>query len=215
LGIEGGLSGKFIKEICMKVISIQGSQAVGKSTVIRGLVQSKTYNIIGTREFGENEKRVQQIKNFNLEDRCGFLKNQVVFFKGESKRWSKIKEYPYDGIVLDRGPEDTICFSYIHPKVINASWSIEEVVPKLIEKYIKRESDVVIYLYAQKNVLIERKKQDTGRERLIFDKLLGYYPLEMDFYRGLKNTVFVDTTELSPSDVLKKCSRIVAKTLGE
>lgn len=197
----------------MKIISFEGPPAVGKSSVIKGIVDKTRFNIIATREFGEKEKKIQQQRNFNLNTKEDFIKNQIFFFRGEMTRWQKIQKYNCDGIILDRGPEDTICFSYIHPRVINANWNIDSIIPRLKKKYVLRESDIVIYLYAEESILLKRKTNDFSRQRLIFDKLLQYYHFEINFYSKLENTIFINTTELSLFDVIQACEQVVIKAM--
>ena len=199
----------------MKILSIQGPPAVGKTTLLKKLVEKTKYDVIVNSEIFEKEKKMQIIKGYDLKSYSDFLKNQQSFFSCEYRRWQRVKDLECQALLFDRGPENTICFSYVYPRAINATWNIDSHIPTFIKKYILRESDQIIYLYADKLILEKRKSTDLLRERKYFETIMQYYELELEYYGKKENVEFIDTTCLSAEDVVAKCEKILIATLEE
>jgi len=187
-----------------KIISLQGPWATGKSSLIKALTNDITLDCSGFKEFGNEEREQRDKINLDLSKKTDFIKNQEIFFKGELSRYEKIKKLSSKLVILDRGPEDTICFSRIHPRAINASWNIDKEINHFIDKYICYSSNIIIYLYADIDVLIKRKENDFTKIRRNHGKYLSlYYELEKKNFSQLPNSIMIDTTNISKTKVFE------------
>ncbi|NLJ38530.1 MAG: hypothetical protein GX432_07180 [Candidatus Atribacteria bacterium] len=130
----------------------------------------------------------------------------------ELARWDEIKNYDCEIILLDRGPEDTICFSYSYPVFLDVEWSPETIIPQLEKKYIKRRSDLIIYLDASVKALLNRINGDI-RRRESLDFIINYSKIEKDYYNKLSYVSYLDTTDIQPSVVALKCLDIIQEHL--
>jgi len=189
----------------MKIASLQGPWSVGKSTLLHSLKTNSALRLLTKKEFGENERRERDQHDFDLSDPRDFVRNQEIFFRGELNRYNSFKDLTVDYLILDRGPEDTLCFTEIHSIAIGAKWDIREEIQRLRAQYMRYESDLIIYLYAELQELRRRRSADTCKTRRNYDKYLElYYTHEFDFFQNQKNTVFVDTTNMTPKELYER-----------
>jgi deoxyadenosine/deoxycytidine kinase len=189
----------------MKIVSIQGPWSVGKSTLLGNLQKCSRLDIFTMKEFGDCERSERDKYNFDLSVKEDFVKNQEVFFKGELARHHRIQSLSNAYIALDRGPEDTICFSTIHPKAIKAKWDIATELTSMVREYINYQSDLIVYLYADIEILRQRKIRDSEKRRSNFDYYLDlYYEYELDYFKNDSRTVFINTTDMTTESVFAK-----------
>lgn len=199
-----------VRREIMKIISIQGPWSVGKSTLIRRLGDIPRLNAFTMKEFGDDERSVRDNMNLNLSLKAEFLENQKIFFLGEHLRYEKIRKLQSDYLILDRGPEDTLCFTEIHPKAINASWEIETESAELKYKYIHYKSDCIIYLDASLDAVLNRRNLDNTKNRKNFEQYMNlYYKLEKDYFLGNDKCRYIDTTNQTAQEVLSHVLNLI------
>ncbi len=194
----------------MKTISIQGPWSVGKSSLISGLSSIMELDSYTMKEFGDEERIIRDKLDLDLTLKEDFLKNQEIFFEGESLRYEKIRRLNHDYLILDRGPEDTLCFSEIHPKAIGADWRADAEILELSQRLIRFRSDAIIYLDATQETLEQRRSSDETKKRRNYKLYMGlYYHLEKEYFMNLRNCTRIDTTNLDASQVLSFCLKII------
>lgn len=198
----------------MKIISIQGPQAVGKSTLISNLQQEFKRGVLQGVQV-EEKKPFNFPDQYNLENPEEFLKNQRIYFANELKRWEMLKNFKCYGVILDRGPEDTICFSYIFPRFLRAEWNIDAHIPALTKRYIKNTSHRIIYLTASYESIQARKLLDTTRDRNYCISSSEYWKLEKDYFASLDKTIIIDTTNCSQLEVTNICLDVLHDALKQ
>lgn len=196
----------------MKIFSLQGPHAVGKTTLFKNLINS--YNDLSFGRLHFNKKDKVQIEGIVLSNYSDFRLNQECYFKQEQYRWHQLKEEVCEGIVLDRGPEDTICFSYTYPRFINANWNIDDLIPGFISKYIHQFSNKIIYLYATYEIIQKRMDSSVNRKRQVFEEREALFVLEKRYYESLGNTIFIDTSALSAADLVNQVMEIIRQDLS-
>lgn len=186
----------------MKIISIQGPRAVGKSSLIDALKDNSDFSLTTMKEFGYEERKKRDLFQFDLTIKAHFLRNQEIFFQGEYLRYKKIMKISTDYLVLDRGPEDTLCFSEIYPKIINKGWNIQRELQELKNKYIKYESDIIIYLDASIDIIKQRQINDNRKIRSNFsDYISSYYKLEKEYFLKIPTTIYINTMNSTTKNV--------------
>jgi hypothetical protein len=102
------------------VLSLQGPQAVGKTTVLRRLQK----RLPGVHFDFENPYPVVAKRNrlgLDINTKAGFIANQSLFIKAECQRYRSL---PEGRVVMDRGPEDSEFYTLTHPQRLGVDWDI-------------------------------------------------------------------------------------------
>ena len=177
------------------VISLQGPQAVGKTTVARRLQRKMTdVHFYFEDPYPVVAKGMSMGLDINTKD--GFIESQRLFIEAECDRYERL---PCGRIVMDRGPEDVECFTLVYPKTLGADWNIECALSKELSRLRARRSDHILYLSASRQVLLRRKEADAGRRRGFFD--LTRMAFFEQWFREHTRAEFVDVTDSAPNEV--------------
>jgi hypothetical protein len=171
---------------------------------------SKRYgsDILPVSEFGVQERRTRDGFKLDINNRDDFVTNQEIFHRAEHERVKRLREEGVQQVLFDRGPEDTLCFSRIHPIAISAEWDVSAEMQRLAEKYITHRSTKILYLRASKETLTRRRKNDHTKPRKTFEAFIDlYYGLELEFYEELPNVHFLDTDEMNGEEVMAEAVR--------
>lgn len=185
------------------VVSVQGGQAVGKTTLTKKLQQR--YPEIHF-EFENPYPLVQKRKEFGLDitTEAGFVTNQKLFIEAECQRFHAM---PDCKLVLDRGEEDIKFYTLHYPKFIGKDWDIEKLLHKELAALRLCQSDRILYLQASPTTLSFRKEKDIKRDRSWFeDYLQGLHPLGEKWFLALPHTVCIDVDEMNAKQVEKIAS---------
>lgn len=192
----------------MKIYTVQGPWAAGKSTLLARMSDKYGSDILPVSEFGVQERRTRDGFKLDINVRDDFITNQEIFHRAEYERVKRLREQGVKQVLFDRGPEDTLCFSRIHPIAISAEWDVSTEMQQLAEQYITHRSTKILYLRASKETLTKRRKNDHTKPRKTFEAFIDlYYDLELEFYAELPNVWFLDTDEMTGEDVMKETVR--------
>lgn len=192
----------------MKIFTVQGPWAAGKSTLLARLSNAYGNDILPVSEFGVQERRTRDGFKLDINKKDEFVANQEIFHRAEYERVNRLREQGIEQVLFDRGPEDTLCFSKIHPIAISAEWDVSAEMQRLAETYISHRSTKILYLRASKETLTRRRKNDHTKPRKTFEEFVNlYYDLELEFYSKLPNVWFLDTDEMSGEDVMRGAVR--------
>ncbi len=190
------------------VISLQGPQAIGKTTVTKRLQQrlpkanfsfENPYPIVAQR----NKQKL------DLSTLHGFSQNQKLFIEAECKRYENLP----DGLtIMDRGPEDTECYTLNYPKTIGADWDMETILADDLKKLRKCKVDHILYLAADDHTLIKRKQMDSSRRKSTFQ--LDHFIIYEKWYRKHPRAEFLEVEGMSLDQVEEKIySWIIERTI--
>lgn len=192
----------------MKIFTVQGPWAAGKSTLLARMSDAYGSDILPVSEFGVQERRTRDGFKLDINKRGDFIANQEIFHHAEYERVKRLRELGVKQVLFDRGPEDTLCFSRIHPIAISAEWDVSAEMKRLAEKYITHRSTKILYLRASKETLARRRKNDHTKPRKTFEAFIDlYYDLELEFYAELPNVRFLDTDQLNGEEVMAEAVR--------
>lgn len=165
-------------------------------------------DILPVSEFGVQERLTRDGFKLDINKRDDFVTNQEIFYRAEYERVKHLRESGVRQVLFDRGPEDTLCFSRIHPVAISADWDVSAEMHQLAEKYVAHRSTKILYLRASKETLVRRRKNDLTKPRKTFEAFIDlYYDLELEFYAELPNVWFLDTDEMTGEDVMQETVR--------
>ena len=192
----------------MKIFTVQGPWAAGKSTLLARMSTAYGNDILPVSEFGIQERRTRDGFKLDINNRDDFVTNQEIFHRAEFERVKQLREQGVKQVLFDRGPEDTLCFSKTHPIAISATWNVCTEMQRLAEKYITHRSTKILYLRASKEILARRRKSDHTKPRKTFEAFIAlYYDLELEFYAELPNVYFLDTDEMTSDEVMSEAVR--------
>lgn len=177
------------------VISLQGPQAVGKTTAARRL-QRKMNGVHFDFEdpYPVVLKRNRMGLDINTED--GFIENQRLFIEAECERYNHL---PPGIVIMDRGPEDTECFTLVYPKTIGADWDIESALSMELSKLRACKVDHILYLTASPQTLLQRKEVDVSRRRGAFD--IKRFEFFEKWFREHTQAEFIDVSNSGIEEV--------------
>ena len=165
-------------------------------------------DVLPVSEFGVQERRTRDGFKLDINKRDDFVANQEIFHRAERDRVRRLRKKSVKQVLFDRGPEDTLCFSQIHPIAISADWDVSNEMQRLGEKYIPHRSTKILYLRASKETLIRRRKNDNTKPRKTFEAFIQlYYVLELEFYAELPNVRFLDTDNMTGEEVMAEAVR--------
>lgn len=177
------------------IVSLQGPMAVGKTTVACRLerrLKDVHFNYEDPYPLVAERNRLRL--DINMED--GFIQNQKLFIQAACDRYDRL---PAGSVVMDRGPEDTECFTLSYPLRIGVNWDVLSALAPELAELKERRSDHVLYLTASPEILLLRKHSDVTRGRRAFD--LEAFSIYEDWFRQNTDAVFVDVGLLAPDEV--------------
>lgn len=175
------------------ILSIQGPQAIGKSTALRW-VQNHLQSVHCVYENPYPIVRERDNLKYDITTESGFVSNQKLFIDAEIKRYRSL---PDSLVIFDRGPEDTECYSVNYPKVIGKDWDTEELLRQELNHLRHLCSiDAILYLTTSEEVLQTRMLNDTSRRRSSFN--IRAFRIYEEWYREKENVEFIDISEMGP-----------------
>lgn len=192
------------------ILSISGCKAVGKSTLIEGLKKSIPNLIVR-----EGFRKIKTGYDTLTEE--GYYKNQRIYIEREIKEFKEFLNSEKI-VVLLRGPEDLEFYTRHYPKINKKNWDLENNLKDELLKLKECRSDCILYLDAKLETIIKRKTNDNTKPRENMNEWLKcWQPYIEEHTKLLKNTVVLETDNLSSEDVLNFTLQLIEKNivLGE
>lgn len=189
----------------MKIIALEGSRAVGKTTLVENL--RKLYpDLLILKGYKYNQKK------FNLLKEDDFCENQKIYINQKIEQYSQLKKIAQNTLVV-RGVEDIEFFTLHHPKIYGFDWDMERNMRDELIELRKYQSDIILYLDASKETILKRKDEDV-RKRDDMDFWLNNWLLNMkQWFSQYSYTHFVDTDTLSKEEVAIECIKLMKHEL--
>lgn len=154
------------------VISLNGTSAIGKSTICQ---------LFETRGFHQIDE-VFCVDETN--NPISFFDHQIDYYLASSARYKKIF---YEKVVIDNGFIETI--SYTFYLASTKGYGIE-FLKKYFYKILSLENEYTLgqtfYLMVSNDVLIERKKNDSQKNRKFFIKNISFRDAELELIKILR-----------------------------
>ncbi|WP_088069042.1 AAA family ATPase [Gottfriedia luciferensis] len=178
------------------IISIQGSMAVGKTTLAKRLEKRLNhYQVVYENPYPiVNKRNNLRIDLHTLE---GFIQNQRLFIEAEINRFNRV---PDSNIIFDRGPEDIEFYTLYFPIANGYSWDIENHLKKELFELRKCRSKMIVYLDAEIETIQMRKQNDLTKRRNSFNENLKLYQFEKDWFNQF-NTNYFDVNDKTPDEI--------------
>ena len=187
-----------------KIIALEGSRAVGKTTLIENLrIRSPDLLILDGYKY--------ESKKLNLLKENEFLKNQKIYIKQKIEQYRQLKNTAQTALVV-RGVENIEFFTLHHPRVYGFNWDVEKYLRDELNELRNYQSDWILYLDASKETIMKRKNDDV-RKRKDMDFWVNNWVIEMkQWFSQYFYTCFVNTDTLSKEEVALEClNRIKSK----
>ena len=186
----------------MNKISLQGSMAVGKTTVAKLLESeiSNHYKVL----FEYTKKRPEGLNPTIEQD---FYKIQKYFIALEIARYN---QYLNTNTVFDLGPEEIAFYTVNYPKACGYNWNVETNLQTELKQLHNCVIDRVVYLDADVEELNKRKKSDNTRDRGFFDTYINkLHPLKKQWMVNNYKTTVINVNSLSAEEMKDQIANII------
>lgn len=194
------------------VISMQGGMASGKTTLARELEASLKDVIVSYEDITEAIKEVKSrgLDKSLMED---YLEIQRIFIRHEIKRYDRLINSGKN-VIIDMGPDQIEFYTINYPKSIGEKWDVELLLKDELKALRECTLDMIIYLDADIETLIDRKESDNTRSRGFFKHYIdNLHNRKRDWFIDRNDTVFIDTTkrdiDLLVKDVVNRIEDII------
>lgn len=181
------------------IISLVGSRAVGKSTLVNGLRKLKPEMV-----FREGFRRVEN--GLNKDEEQEFYENQRWYIKREIREFEEFKNQDKP-VLFVRGPEDIEFYTFHYPKYNNKDWDVEGNLREELQRLRKCKSDVILYLDASIDTIVQRKEKDKKLRPTMQDWLTNWQPYINPYFKSLPNTKVLNTENITAEEVLNWVSQ--------
>ena len=176
------------------IVEINGYKAVGKSTLIAGL-RKRFPNALFREGFRKIKNGLDQAKEEEYyENERAYIKREIEEFK-ELINSDKL-------VILLRGPEDCLFYAKYAPKLkFGYDWDVETRLKEEFEELKKYKADYILWLDADKDVINNRKINDSTKPRLNMEKWNKIWnPFLGDYIKQIPYTEILDTSNMDKKD---------------
>lgn len=184
---------RYCSKIDSLIISIEGSRAVGKTTLLTGLQELFPSAFI-RKGFERSSKK------FNMETEKGFLSCEKWYIEREIKTVKKLRNQQLS--LIARGPESIEFHCLNFPRLKCKDWNISTLLDKELTLLRKQRSDKILYLSASITTLKKRAQLDK-KTRFGLDEWFDiWYPEMESFFLSLPHVHILNTDSLNPENVI-------------
>ncbi|MGT2833045.1 deoxynucleoside kinase [Streptococcus halotolerans] len=195
------------------IISLQGSMAVGKTSVLKAITKRLPGVTISYEDVTEVITKIKQ-HHLDKDNDDDYQIIQGLWIDHEIARYEKIADEKL--VLMDFGAEEIDFYTRAYPKASGKDWQLSQ---QLINKLNDLEPclpDLVIFLDASSEELRRRKALDKTRSRSFFDfQLENLLPIKRDWFLLKANTVLVDTNGKSVEQVGDEGLRIISSYVSD
>lgn len=191
------------------IISIQGSMAVGKTTLLANLQKKFPDAVFGyedvTPVIGDIQRK--HLDKTIFED---YLAIQKLWIAHEVQRYQKVKDYPL--VFMDFGAEEIDFYTRFYPQAIGQEWHVLSSLKNELTQLSYCLPDYIIFLEARNETLRKRKASDNTRTRNFFDfQLEKLLPLKRKWFTKQRNVIFLETDNLSNEEVAQQAAQLISQ----
>lgn len=193
------------------IISIQGSMAVDKTTLLANL-QKKFPDAIFSYEdvtpvIGDIHRK--HLDKMVFED---YLAIQKIWIAHEVQRYQKVKDFPL--VFMDFGAEEIDFYTRFYPQAIGQEWHVLSSLKNELTQLSDCLPDYIMFLEARNEMLRKRKASDNTRTRNFFDfQLEKLLPLKRKWFAKQRNVIFLGTDDLSNEEVAQQAAQLISQML--
>ncbi len=192
-------------------VTISGPMAVGKTTIIKKIIENNNnaYAIF------ENAVANNHLFNSICKRESSILTldfKQLIYINDIIERKEKADK---DILIFDKGLEDIIFYWNRELELNYYDIKNKSILP-IIKNQINNEfSNLIIYLDANDKLLYSRKKNDKSRSRNFFDKYMKNFRDEEKKYFKSLNAHFIDTDLLTIEEIAKQIEDIIYRNIED
>ena len=183
-----------------KIIYLEGSRAVGKTTLLKNLKQ-KYPNLVIIDGFARKDF------SFDLNNYNDFLLNEKLYLECDIAEYNVLRNNNRT-VIWVKGPYTDVYFTQTFPKTIKKDWNIYSIFRDKIEAIKKCFPDEIVYLDASEKTIYERYLNDNNK-RETMSEWMKWLPDFRKFYINDCNAKVIKTDNLSPEEVQDEFERRV------
>ena len=195
------------------IISVQGSMAVGKTSVVNYLGQKLPEVFVSREDISPVVTKINQLQ-LDKDNYKDYQMIQALWIDHEISRYEKVADKKV--VLMDFGAEEIDFYTRFYPQACGKDWQLS---PQLINKLKALETclpDLVIYLDASESELRQRKQLDKTRRRSFFDfQLDNLLPIKRNWFLAKDNTIVVDTNAKTLEEVSQEVYMIISKYVSD
>lgn len=195
------------------IISLQGSMAVGKTSVLKAIVKRLPGVTIS---YEDVTGVVSQIKQDQL-DKDNYDDYQIIqglWIDYEMARYKKIAGEKL--VLMDFGAEEIDFYTRFYPKASGRDWQLSQQLMNKLKDLEVCMPDFVIYLDASDVELRQRKNWDKTRSRSFFDfQLEKLLPMKRAWFLSKDNTIVIDTNAKTLEEVSQEVYMIISQYVSD
>lgn len=175
-------------------VLVEGCRAVGKTTLCNNLIAQGVVSFYRER----------------FELNADFLPPETEEEFEAQQQWYIAREIPFwksldilsDGIgLVIASPETLDFYTRYYSSAYEKNWTLNSKTMDWLNVLSQHRSDLVIYLTAQDDAIIQRMENDEKKRPAFWDYFIHWQKLNQNYYTGCKNVEFIDTTHLSTQQV--------------
>lgn len=180
-------------------VSLQGSMAVGKTTVLKYLPQHNSEVVVS---YEENRQIIAEIqaRRLNKTKFEDFITIQRLFIQNELTRYAK---HVYEKrVVMDFGSEEIEFYTLNYPLSKGLDWPVADALTSELDQLKAIQPKRILYLRASLQTLRRRMKNDATRDRGFFETYVAtLLPLKEAWFSGNDWVDFLGVDDLSAEEL--------------
>lgn len=190
-----------------KIIYLEGSRAVGKSTLLSNIKKHHPEVVV----IDGAARKEFMFDNSILNE---FIINEKLYLACAVAQYKVLKTLDTIAVIV-KGPFTDAFYAETYGERVFGEQFLCNNLNEYIDMAKQCEPDMIVYLDAPKSVIYERFSLDTKR-RTSMNTFLEEWLDDFDkYYKSNPKTVIIDTTNKEPDDVYKEFYRLVDGLKGD
>lgn len=190
------------------IITIEGSWAVGKSTLLqRWKALHPSYLV--------HDGLEKYDAGADLSDEASYCQHERRYLRHFLAEERRLRAQPQP-VLRIRGTEAAAFYAFYFPQSHGHAWDIERLLREELAALRATPSDLLLYLHASVPTILQRAAQDTTKRRAKLSRWLEAWQAPTEaFFRSLPQTIVIDTDGLSPDEVLRAAEHTLSRWFAE
>ena len=181
-----------------RIIYLEGSRAVGKTTLLKKLKQ-KFPNLVIIDGFARKDF------SFDLKQLDDFILNEKLYLACDIAEYNELRNNNRT-VIWVKGPYTDVYFTRTFPKTINKDWNISTLLKKELELIENCTPDEIVYLDASEKTILDRYSKDSNK-RATMTEWMKWLPEFRNHYLNKRCAKIIKTDNLSPEEVMLEFER--------